>query len=175
VLAIKQTLYRTSADSPIVAALTRAAENGKQVTAMIELRARFDEKRNITWARVLEEAGVHVVYGVVGLKTHCKASLVVRREGMPSALRASFHRQLQFAHRPQLRRHLAFYGARGVRRRTPGAVQSADWLFFSASWKRFSVAPLGLAERIVELIERERMYGRSGRIVAKMNALVDPK
>ena len=176
VLAIKQTLYRTSADSPIVTALTRAAENGKQVTAMIELRARFDEKRNITWARVLEEAGVHVVYGVVGLKTHCKASLVVRREG--DAIRRYVHLSTGNYNSLTARSYgdISLFTAREAFADDAGALFNLLTGYSSPpSWKRFSVAPLGLAERIVELIERERMYGRSGRIVAKMNALVDPK
>jgi polyphosphate kinase len=176
VLAIKQTLYRTSADSPIVTALTRAAENGKQVTAMIELRARFDEKRNITWARVLEEAGVHVVYGLVGLKTHCKASLVVRREG--DAIRRYVHLSTG-NYNPLTARS---YGDISLFTAREAFADDAGSMFnlltgYSAppSWKRFTVAPLGLAERIVELIERERVYGHSGRIVAKMNALADPE
>jgi polyphosphate kinase len=176
VLAIKQTLYRTSADSPVVTALTRAAENGKQVTAMIELRARFDEKRNITWARVLEEAGVHVVYGVVGLKTHCKVSLVVRREG--DAIRRYVH--LSTGNYNPLT--ALVYGDISLFTAREAVADDAGALFnlltgYSAppSWKRFTVAPLGLAERIVELIDRERTYGRKGRIVVKMNSLVDPK
>jgi polyphosphate kinase len=176
VLAIKQTLYRTSADSPIVAALTRAAENGKQVTAMIELRARFDEKRNITWARVLEEAGVHVVYGVVGLKTHCKASLVVRREG--DAIRRYVHLSTGNYNPLTARTYgdISLFTAREAFADDAGAMFNLLTGYSAPpSWKRFTVAPLGLAERIIELIERERMYGRSGRIVAKMNALVDPE
>ena len=175
VLAIKQTLYRTSADSPIVTALTRAAENGKQVTAMIELRARFDEKRNITWARVLEEAGVHVVYGGVGLKTHCKASLVVRREG--DAIRRYVHLSTGNYNPITARTYgdISLFTAREAFADDTGALFNLLTGYSAPpSWKRFTVAPLGLAERIVELIERERMYGHSGRIVAKMNALVDP-
>ena len=175
VLAIKQTLYRTSADSPIVTALTRAAENGKQVTAMIELRARFDERRNITWARVLEEAGVHVVYGVVGLKTHCKASLVVRREG--DAIRRYVHLSTGNYNPLTARTYgdISLFTAREAFADDTGAMFNLLTGYSAPpSWKRFTVAPLGLAERIVELIDRERMYGSSGRIVAKMNALVDP-
>ena len=176
VLAIKQTLYRTSADSPIVTALTRAAENGKQVTAMIELRARFDEKRNITWARVLEEAGVHVVYGVVGLKTHCKASLVVRREG--DAIRRYVHLSTGNYNPLTARTYgdISLFTAREAFADDTGAMFNLLTGYSAPpSWKRFTVAPLGLAERIVELIDREGMYGRGGRIVAKMNSLVDPE
>jgi polyphosphate kinase len=176
VLAIKQTLYRTSADSPIVSALTRAAESGKQVTAMIELRARFDERRNITWAHVLEEAGVHVVYGVVGLKTHCKVSLVVRRE------RGAIRRYVHLStgnYNPLTARvygDISLFTAREEFADDAGALFNLLTGYSSPpSWKRFTVAPLGLGERIVDLIDRERTYGRAGRIVAKMNALVDPK
>ena len=176
VLAIKQTLYRTSADSPIVAALTRAAENGKQVTAMIELRARFDEKRNITWARVLEEAGVHVVYGVVGLKTHCKASLVVRREG--DSIRRYVHLSTGNYNPLTARTYgdISLFTAREAFADDAGALFNLLTGYSAPpTWKRFTVAPLGLAERIVELIDRERSYGSAGRIVAKMNSLVDAK
>ena len=175
VLAIKQTLYRTGADSPVVSALIRAAENGKQVTAVVELKARFDEGRNIAWARVLEESGVHVVYGLVGFKTYCKISLVVRRE--QGAIRRYVHLATG-NYNPATAR---VYGDISYMTAREDFADDAGALFnlitgYSAppSWRRFAVAPLGLKERILDLIERERTFGPKGRIIAKMNSLVDP-
>jgi polyphosphate kinase len=175
VLAIKQTLYRTSADSPIIRALVRAAENGKQVTAVVELKARFDEAPNIAWARMLEEAGVHVVYGLVGFKTHCKMSLVVRREN------AHIKRYVHLStgnYNPSTARlygDLSYITAREDFADDAGALFNLLTGYSTPpTWRRFSVAPIGLNERIIELIERERGFGKDGRIVAKMNALVDP-
>ena len=175
VLAIKQTLYRTSADSPVISALIRAAENGKQVTAVVEIKARFDEGRNIAWARVLEESGVHVVYGLVGFKTHCKVALVVRRE------RGVIRRYVHLStgnYNPATART---YGDISYLTAREDFADDAGALFnlitgYSAppSWKRFAVAPLGLKERILELIARESSFGRKGHIIAKMNSLVDP-
>jgi polyphosphate kinase len=175
VLAIKQTLYRTSADSPVISALIRAAENGKQVTAVVEIKARFDEGRNIAWARVLEESGVHVVYGPVGFKTHCKVALVVRRE------RGIIRRYVHLStgnYNPATART---YGDISYLTAREDFADDAGALFnlitgYSAppSWKRFVVAPLGLKERIIDLIAREGSFGRKGRIIAKMNSLVDP-
>ncbi len=174
VLAIKQTLYRTSADSPIVRALIRAAENGKQVTAVVELKARFDEGSNIAWARMLEESGVHVVYGLVGLKTHCKMSLVVRRE----ATRMKRYVHLSTGnYNPSTARlygDLSLLTAKEEFADDVGALFNLITGYSSPpSWKRFAVAPVGLSERVIELIDREAQLQDKGRIVAKMNSLVD--
>jgi polyphosphate kinase len=174
VLAIKQTLYRTSADSPIVRALIRAAENGKQVTAVVELKARFDEAPNIQWARTLEDAGVHVVYGLIGLKTHCKVALVVRREG--NRIKRYVHLSTG-NYNPSTARvygDLSYFTARDAYADDAGALFNLLTGYSSPpSWKRFAVAPHGLHDRIIALIEREAALGSRGRIIAKMNALVD--
>ncbi len=178
VLAIKQTLYRTSGDSPFVRALSRAAENGKQVTVLVEIKARFDEANNIAWARRLEESGVHVVYGVIGLKTHCKVALVVRREA--DGIRRYVHLGTGNYNPTTARQYtdLSFASAR------EDLAADASALFNMLTgyaepprWKKLAVAPLGLQERLVALVGREADLARSGapaRIVAKMNALVDP-
>ncbi|MBI2072815.1 MAG: polyphosphate kinase 1 [Gemmatimonadetes bacterium] len=178
VLAIKQTLYRTSGLSPIITALGRAAQNGKQVTALVELRARHEEEANITWARSLEQAGVHVVYGVLGLKTHCKAALVVRREGDGIRRYAHLATGNYNATTARIYTDLGLFTAR------PEYGEDVSELFnlltgYSRGyrWKRLVVAPGDLRERVLELIDRERRHaeaGRLGRIVVKMNALVEP-
>ncbi|MFL5403234.1 MAG: polyphosphate kinase 1 [Gemmatimonadales bacterium] len=178
VLAIKQTLYRTSGGSPIIRALERAAQNGKQVTALVELKARFDEENNIVWARSLEHAGVHVVYGVVGLKTHCKAALVVRRE--VDGIRRYVHLSTG-NYNPMTAR---VYTDLGLFTARPEFGEDISELFnlltgYSQGrrWRKFLVAPLGLREQIIELIDREgrnAAVGRPARIIAKMNALVEP-
>jgi polyphosphate kinase len=178
VLAIKQTLYRTSGASPIIRALERAAHNGKQVTALVELRARFDEQNNIVWARSLERAGVHVVYGVVGLKTHCKASLVVRRE--TDGIRRYVHLSTG-NYNPTTAR---IYTDLGLFTANPDFGEDVSELFnlltgYSQGrrWRKLMVAPLGLREQVVELIDREGLNaaaGRPSRIIVKMNALVEP-
>ena len=178
VLAIKQTLYRTSGASPIVSALTRAAQNGKQVTALVELKARQDEQNNITWARTLEQAGVHVVYGIVGLKTHCKAVLVVRREA--DGIRRYVHLATG-NYNPTTAR---VYTDLGLFTANPEVGEDTSALFNLLTgyaegyqWKKLSVAPLGMRERMIALIEREERNAREGRparIVVKMNALVEP-
>jgi polyphosphate kinase len=178
VLAIKQTLYRTAEDNPIINALARAAENGKQVTALVELQARLDEENNIVKARALQKAGVHVVYGIVGLKTHCKAALVVRREhdGIRRYVHLSTGNYNPFTAR--------IYTDLGLFTCRPEFGEDASALFnlltgYSQghAWKRLIIAPYHLADRIIALIDRERRHaaaGRPARIIAKMNALVDP-
>ena len=176
VLAIKQTLYRTNADSPIIRALVRAAENGKQVTAVVELKARFDEAPNIAWARTLEEAGVHVVYGLVGFKTHCKMSLVVRRH--EGRIKRYVHLSTGNYNPVTARLYgdLSYITAREEFADDAGGLFNLLTGYSSPpEWKRFAVAPVGMSEKIVGLIDRERSFGKEGRIVAKMNSLVDPE
>lgn len=189
VLAIKLTLYRADTNSPIVAALAEAARRGKQVTAIVELQARFDEMKNIEWARTLEQAGVQVVYGLVGIKTHCKVCLVVRREG------------------PSLRRYVHLstgnYNARTAAQYTDVdlftanedfgedatqlmniltgfSIASVQTIFDGTApelhWKRFVVAPIDYHPTIIRLVRREirrAQEGLGGHIVAKLNSLVD--
>jgi polyphosphate kinase len=177
VLAIKQTLYRAGGDSPIVKALARAAEAGKQVTAIVELKARFDEESNIQWAQKLEQSGVNVVYGLLGLKTHAKCSLVIRRE--KGKLRRYVHLSTG-NYNPTTARYYTDISLLTCRE---SISEDASSLFnlltgYSAppQWKSLIVAPLGLHEAVLGLIAREADHARAGRparIVAKMNSLVD--
>ena len=178
VVSIKLTLYRTSGDSPVVEALKAAAQAGKQVTALVELRARFDELNNIAWARQLEEAGAHVVYGLVGHKTHCKACLVVRREG--GALRRYAHLGTG-NYNPRTAR---VYTDLSLFTADPGLTEEVGLLFNALTgnlekprFRRLIVAPFDLHRRMLELIEAEAAAARLGRpaaIFAKVNSLVDP-
>ncbi|MFO0549831.1 MAG: polyphosphate kinase 1 [Polyangiaceae bacterium] len=177
VLAIKQTLYRTGGDSPIVKALARAAENGKQVTAIVELKARFDEASNIRWAHTLEQSGAQVIYGLLGLKTHAKALLIVRREG--DRLRQYTHLSTG-NYNPGTARIYTDIGLLSANAEIGADVTSLFNLLtgYSAppSWKRLVVAPLGLHEAVLGLITRETMNARAGKkasIHAQMNSLVD--
>ncbi len=177
VLAIKQTLYRTSGDSPIARALSRASENGKQVAVLIELKARLDEANNIAWARRMEENGVHVVYGLIGLKTHCKVALVVRREG------GGIKRYVHLGtgnYNPQTARQytdLSLFTARQeIAEDVTALFNMLTGYSVPPQWKRLAVAPMGLQQRVLELIDRETQRARKGepaRIVAKMNSLVE--
>src|SRR6266536_2938945 len=177
VLAIKITLYRTSGDSPIVEALIEAANNGKQVTALVELRARFDEAANIRWARQLEEAGAHVVYGVVGLKTHCKALLVVRRDS--DRLRQYVHLGTGNYHPRTARTYTDFSLLTTNPKITEEVATVFNTLTGLASYpglEKLLVAPFDLKERLIGMIERERDHaasGKTGRMIVKLNSLVD--
>ncbi len=200
VLAIKQTLYRTSGDSPIVRALMKAAENGKQVTALVELKARFDEENNIQWARRMEEAGVHVLYGLVGLKTHCKVALVVRREG------AHIRRYVHLGtgnYNPTTARLYTDVGLLTSREDLGNDAAKIFNLLTGMSQfpglEKLRMAPFGLHEEFKRLIDRETLHAKRlkrrqsstrlaktqnskpkienspPRIIAKMNSLVDPE
>jgi polyphosphate kinase len=177
VMAIKQTLYRTSGDSPIVQALMQAAENGKHVTALVELKARFDEENNISWSRQMERAGVHVVYGFMDLKTHCKLALIVRQEG---------HKVRRYVHLGT-----GNYNPATARLYTDLGLFSADKLFADDAsalfnfltgysqgheWKKLIVAPTDLHRQTLELIRAQTARARNGKscqIIAKLNSLVD--
>ena len=188
VLAIKQTLYRTSGDSPIIDALIHAAENGKQVTAVVELKARFDEKNNIIWARQMEQAGVNVVFGFIGLKTHAKTTLVVRKEG--DKMRRYVHLSTGNYNSSTAKTYVDL----GLLTADPEMGQDISTLFnlltgfniftktpmnahlSAPEIKKLTIAPLGLRDKLIELIEQETAAARKGEkalIKAKMNALVD--
>lgn len=177
VLAIKQTLYRVSGNSPIVAALARAAENGKQVTVLVELKARFDEENNILWARRLEKAGCHVIYGLVGLKTHAKIILIVRKEDN------GIKRYLHLGTGNYNDSTAKLYTDLGLMTANDEFGSDASAFFNLLSgyseppvWNKLVMAPLGLREKIYSLIDNEIAMVRSGReghIIAKMNSLID--
>ena len=178
VLAIKQTLYRVSGNSPIIAALTQAAENGKQVTVLVELKARFDEENNIVWAKKLEQAGCHVIYGLVGLKTHCKITLVVRKE------EEGIRRYVHLGTGNYNDQTAKLYTDLGLLTCNEAIGEDATAVFNMLSgyseplgWNHLAVAPIWLKEKFLYLINREKdnaKQNRPARIVAKMNSLCDP-
>ncbi len=175
VLAIKQTLYRVSGNSPIIAALAKAADNGKQVTVLVELKARFDEENNIVWAKMLEKAGCHVIYGLVGLKTHCKITLVVRRED------DGIKRYVHLATGNYNDSTAKQYTDVGLFTCAPAFGEDATAVFNMLSgyseplgWNKLSLAPLWLKDRILDLIRREEEHAANSepaRIIAKMNSI----
>ncbi len=177
VLAIKQTLYRVSGNSPIIAALALAAGNGKQVTVLVELKARFDEEKNIVWAKMLEKAGCHVIYGLVGLKTHCKITLVVRKE------EDGIRRYVHLATGNYNDSTAKLYTDLGMFTCSPDIGEDATAVFNMLSgyseprsWHKLSLAPLWLKDRFLYLIGRETQNARNGKkasIIAKMNSLCD--
>lgn len=179
VLAIKMTLYRTSGDSPIINALIKAAENGKQVVALVELKARFDEENNINWARTLERSGVHVVYGVMGLKTHTKVALVVRRE------KDQIRRYVHIGtgnYNPKTARIYTDLGLMSCREDL--GIDLTDLFNYLTgysrqhSYKKLLIAPVSLRSQMTQFIRTEAKLaksGKKGRIIVKMNSLVDAK
>lgn len=179
VLAIKQTLYRTSGDSPIIQALIEAAENGKQVTALVELQARFDEANNISWARQMERAGVHVVFGFMAMKTHSKLAMVVRQEGK------KVRRYVHLGTGNYNPTTALLYTDIGLFTADRDIADDATALFNfltgysqQASWKKLIISPMNLHERTIELIDEQAARaaaGKGARILAKLNSLVDPE
>ncbi|MBO4846531.1 MAG: RNA degradosome polyphosphate kinase [Lachnospiraceae bacterium] len=177
VLAIKQTLYRVSGNSPIIAALATAAENGKQVTVLVELKARFDEENNIVWARKLEHAGCHVIYGLVGLKTHSKITLVVRKED--DGIRRYVH--LGTGNYNDATAKLYTDIGLFTCRESFGEDATAVFNMLSGYsepevWNKLSLAPLWLKDKFLELIDREKKFAKKGKpahIIAKLNSLCD--
>ena len=177
VLAIKQTLYRVSGNSPIIAALAKAAENGKQVTVLVELKARYDEENNIVWAQKLEKAGCHVIYGLVGLKTHCKIALVVRRE------EDAITRYVHLGTGNYNDSTAKLYTDCGIFTCNENYGEDATAVFNMLSgyseparWNKLVVAPIWLRDRFIALIDREIAHAKEGKeayIVAKMNSLCD--
>ena len=177
VLAIKQTLYRVSGNSPIVRALMRAAENGKQVTVLVELKARFDEENNINWAKKLEQAGCHVIYGLAGLKTHCKILLIVRQD------KDGIRRYLHLGTGNYNDSTAKLYTDCGLITCHPLIGEDATAVFNMLSgyseplfWNKLALAPLWLKDKFLHLIEREKNYaleGKNAHIIAKMNSLCD--
>ena len=177
VLAIKQTLYRVSGNSPIIAALAKAADNGKQVTVLVELKARFDEENNIVWAKKLEQAGCHVIYGLVGLKTHCKIALVVRKED------DGIKRYIHLGTGNYNDSTAKLYTDCGLMTCNERIGEDATAVFNMLSgyseparWNRLAVAPIWMRDKFYQLIDREIAHakaGRQGRIVGKMNSLCD--
>jgi polyphosphate kinase len=177
VLAIKQTLYRVSGNSPIVAALAKAAENGKQVTVLVELKARFDEENNIVWARRLEEAGCHVIYGLVGLKTHSKIILIVRKE------EDGIKRYVHLGTGNYNDKTAKLYTDIGLMTANDEFGTDASAFFNVLSgyseppvWNKLVMAPLGLRQKFYELIDREiknAQTGKEAHLIAKMNSLID--
>jgi polyphosphate kinase len=177
VLAIKQTLYRVSGHSPIIAALAEAADNGKQVSVLVELKARFDEENNINWAKKLEKAGCHVIYGLVGLKTHCKITLVVRRE--EDGIRRYVHLGTGNYNDSTAK----LYTDCGLLTCSSKIGEDATAVFNMLSgysepptWNKLALAPLWLRRRVIRLIQRETEHARAGKpahIMAKMNSLCD--
>jgi polyphosphate kinase len=177
VLAIKQTLYRVSGNSPIIASLAQAAENGKQVSVLVELKARFDEEHNIVWAKKLEQAGCHVIYGLVGLKTHSKIALVVRRED--DGIRRYVHLGTGNYNDSTAKLYTdcgIFTCSEAIGEDATAVFNMLSGYSEPLSWNRLVVAPIWLRKKFLKLIDRETKNAREGKeakIIAKMNSLCD--